>query len=238
MVSKKASLSKSVGLFILALGSFLALRWGLFEPFVIPSGSMIPTLLINDHILVSKYTFGVRLPFSSIWLSAPHLPQRGDVVVFRSVEQDDYYLIKRVVGLPGDKVEFTTDGDLRINDQLVPKDEVAWASELGRTELQDEPENYKLLNETLGEHRHQVLLEKNGFRYTETGHVVSENHLFLMGDNRDRSRDSRFWGELPTERLLGQARWVWLSCSETVSNINFLCDPRHIRWQRTFHRIE
>lgn len=238
MNSKKASLTKSLGLFALAIGAFMTLRWALFEPFVIPSGSMIPTLLVNDHILVTKYTFGLRLPFTSIWLTPPRLPQRGDVVVFRSVEQDDYYLIKRVVGLPGDKVDFTADGDLLINDKLVTQTEQEWPSNLARGELQDAPESYKLLAEELGHHKHPVILEKRGFRYTESGHVVSPNHLFMMGDNRDKSRDSRFWGELPVEKLLGQAQWVWLSCSETLSSINFLCDPRHIRWQRTFHRIE
>jgi signal peptidase I len=238
MKSKKASLSKSLGLLVLAIGSFLTLRWGLYEPFVIPSGSMMPTLLINDHILVSKYAFGLRLPFTSIWLTQPHLPSRGDVVVFRSVEQDDYYMIKRVVGLPGDTVSYSADAELKINGQTIENTEIEFPSWMAQPELRDDPNRYVLTNEKLGEHTHWMLLEKEAIHAVQTEHVIGPGMIFLMGDSRDRSRDSRFWGELPAEKLLGQARWIWLSCQETVSEINFLCDPRHIRWQRTFHRIE
>jgi signal peptidase I len=238
MKSQKASFKRSFGLFFLAVAAFMALRWGLYEPFVIPSGSMIPTLLVNDHILVAKYAFGFRWPFTSRWLAAPSWPERGDVVVFRSVEQDDYYLIKRVVGLPGDTIEFTDAGELVVNGAILNSEIKDMPSDWSEAEIQDNPVSYTYRREKIGQHQHGVLLEKNGYRYTEPKHVVAEGHLFVMGDNRDHSRDSRFWGELPLERLLGRAGWVWLSCSETVSNINFLCDPRHIRWQRTFHRIE
>ncbi len=236
--SKKANAFQSFGLFILAISVFLSLRWALFEPFLIPSGSMIPTLLINDHILVAKYSFGIRLPFSSYWLMKPSLPNRGDIVVFRSVDQEDYYLIKRVVGLPGDVIDFSLEGELKVNDQVVRQKDIDLPKDLTEAEIEGDPTKYDYRSEELGEHHHLTLLEKNVFRYTISGHKVPENSLFMMGDNRDRSRDSRFWGDLPIENLLGQARWVWLSCTETVSNLNFLCDPRHIRWQRTFRRIE
>jgi signal peptidase I len=238
MSSKKASLSKSLGLLFLAVGLILAFRWILFEPFVIPSGSMIPTLLINDHIVVTKYSFGVRLPFSSHWLVPPELPRRGDVVVFRSIEKDDYYMIKRVVGLPGDRVAFTEEGDLVINGEKIPSQISQNPPLFNEVDLGDDPHNFTLFEEKLGHHTHYGLLEKNAFRYSQRELVVPPNRLFLMGDNRDHSRDSRFWGELPIENLLGRATYVWLSCEKTLSQVNIVCDPRFIRWHRFFHRIE
>ncbi|OFZ11069.1 MAG: signal peptidase I [Bdellovibrionales bacterium RBG_16_40_8] len=237
-MSKKASFKKSFGLLLLSVVLIMAFRWILFEPFVIPSGSMIPTLMVNDHIVVSKYSYGVRLPFSSKWLTPPQLPQRGDVVVFRSVEKDDYYMIKRVVGLPGDKVQFTESGELLINGKTVPSAKPEIHSSLTAEDIGDSPDNFDIKEEALGEHKHQILIEHNAFRYTESGRVVPEGKIYLMGDNRDRSRDSRFWGELPIASLLGKARWIWLSCSQTLAGGNFVCDPRYIRWQRVFHRIE
>lgn len=237
-MSKKTSFKKSFGLLFFAVGLVLTSRWILFEPFVIPSGSMIPTLLINDHILVSKYSFGLRLPFSSIWLKPPEIPKRGDIVVFRSIDKDNYYMIKRVVGLPGDKIEYTEEGVLVINgEQMVyrqPSQMPPWTA----TDLQASIDSFDVLEEKIGESSHYTLLEKEAFRYTETGRVIPDGKIYLMGDNRDHSRDSRFWGELPIENLLGRATYVWLSCEQTLSEVNFICDPRYIRWQRFFHRIE
>lgn len=238
MANKKATALQSFGLFAVAIALFLGLRWSLFEPFLIPSGSMIPTLLVNDHILVSKYDYGLRLPFTSFWITNPSLPKRGDIVVFRSVDQDDYYLIKRVIGLPGDKIDFNAEGELRINDEAVASKEIAMPKSYTSAEIETEPEKYQMFDERIGEHNHALLLEKNAFHYAVNNHIVPAGKIFMMGDNRDRSRDSRFWGDLPIENLIGRARWVWLSCSGTVSNLNFLCDPRQIRWQQTFRRIE
>lgn len=248
-MSKKTSFKRSAGLFVLSLILVLSFRWIGFEPFVIPSGSMIPTLLINDHILVSKYSFGIRLPFSSIWIVPPKLPKRGDVVVFRSVEKDDYYMIKRVVGLPGDKIQFSESGDLTVNGELMKS--ISYEDDLRLDELEKNSvaswtdkdlgvsrSEVEIRREKIGSNEHFTMLEKAAFRYSESGRVVPEGRIFLMGDNRDRSRDSRFWGELPIENLLGQALFVWLSCSQTALSANFVCDPRFIRWQRFFHQIE
>ncbi|MEQ1664769.1 MAG: signal peptidase I [Bdellovibrionales bacterium] len=237
-MSKKTSFRKSFGLFSLACLWILGLRWIGFEPFVIPSGSMIPTLLINDHIVVSKYTYGIRLPFSNIWLKKPRVPNRGDIVVFQSTEKEDYYLIKRVVGLPGDRVQFTDSGELIINGETAPRKKAENLNHWNETDLGDKLANFDLYNEKLGERTHEVLLEKKGFRYAEPGHIVPPGKIFLMGDSRDRSRDSRFWGDLPLENLWGKAQYVWLSCEKTLSNVNFICDPKTIRWNRFFHKID
>ena len=237
-MSKKASFKKSFGLLVLAVGLVMASRWVLFEPYVIPSGSMIPTLLVNDHIIVSKYSFGLRWPFSSRWLTKPKLPNRGDVVVFRSVDNDNYYMIKRVIGLPGDKITYDEEGVLSVDGQPV---ESSWVSELpawSAADIGDDISDYKVAEETIGEHKHFSLLAKDGFHYTEEEHVVPPDHIYLMGDNRDHSKDSRYWGDLPIQNLLGKATYVWLSCEKTLSQVNFICDPRYIRWQRFFHHIQ
>ncbi|NJM10246.1 MAG: signal peptidase I [Bdellovibrionaceae bacterium] len=111
---KKAKFGEGLGSFLLAVTAILAFRWMLFEPYVIPSGSMIPTLLIHDHILVSKFSYGVRIPFTKKWLFKSSDPKRGDIVVFRSVEDNGYFMIKRVVGLPGDKIEVDSEGYLKL----------------------------------------------------------------------------------------------------------------------------
>lgn len=245
-MSKKASIKKSSGLFLLSLTLVMAFRWIGYEPFVIPSGSMIPTLLINDHILVSKHSFGLRIPFTSRWLIPPSAPARGEVVVFRSVEKDDFYMIKRVIGLPGDVIEFTEAGILKVNGvpvESAPIDgdalkELISSNKWTEQDLGAASTHFEFKNELLGQHEHTIMLEKEAFRYAESGRVVPEGKLFLMGDNRDRSRDSRVWGVLPLENLLGKALFVWLSCSKTLLQTNFVCDPRHIRWQRLFHSIE
>ena len=112
---RKAKFGEGLGSFLLAVAAILAFRWLLFEPYVIPSGSMIPTLLIHDHILVSKFAYGVRMPFTKSWLFKASEPARGDIVVFRSVEDTGYFMIKRVVGVPGDTVEVDADGYLKLN---------------------------------------------------------------------------------------------------------------------------
>ncbi len=237
-MSKKASFKKSFGLLILSISLILGVRWILFEPYVIPSGSMIPTLLINDHIVVSKYSFGFRWPFSSRWLIKPTLPERGDVVVFRSLDDDNYYLIKRVIGLPGDTVDFTEEGTLRINGVALNSRMVGETPQWAELDLGADAESFQFMEEQMGDRVYHSILERNDFRSVEASHLVPEGKIYLMGDNRDHSKDSRFWGELPIVNLLGRASFVWLSCEQTLSQVNFICDPRYIRWHRFFHRIQ
>lgn len=242
--SSKAGFFQSTGSFLLAILAILTLRWLLVEPYVIPSGSMIPSLLINDHILVNKFAYGVRVPFTKIWLYRDDGPKRGDVVVFRSVETSGYFMIKRVVGLPGDEVEIGSDGQLQINGDVVPREP------LGRSEINRDPfydidavdlgapsERFEFYSEELGEHSFRSIQMRDGFRWKDRPFKVPEGHYFMMGDNRDNSKDSRFWGPLPEENLLGRAMFVWLSCEETIPFASFLCNPVELRWDRFFHRI-
>lgn len=247
-VKKKAKFGEGLGSFLLAVTAILAFRWMLFEPYVIPSGSMIPTLLIHDHILVSKFAYGVRVPFTKKWLFKNEDPKRGDIVVFRSVEDNGYFMIKRVVGVPGDKIEVDPEGYLKVNGEKL---------ETRILPVTDEPESQKpyypvkesdlgggafadfdFLEEDLKGVTHRALLTKNAPRFFDRPVTVAENEYFCMGDNRDNSKDSRYWGALPRENLLGKALFVWLSCDETLPFLPFLCNPIKLRWGRFFHGLK
>ena len=194
---------------VLVLRSFVA------EPFRIPSSSMMPTLLVGDFILVNKFAYGLRLPVLNTKVVPLGGPKRGDVVVFRfpGMGQDDPQAgadyIKRVVGLPGDRIAFR-DQVLYVNDQAVAKQPVGVyvGSGLGR-----EMTGATLLDVELPGRTHRSL-EKDpyGSPMTEGEWQVPEGHYFMMGDNRDRSSDSRVWGFVPEQNLVGKAFVVWLNC--------------------------
>jgi len=211
----------TAGLFPVILAVFL-LRSFLFEPFKIPSGSMIPTLMVGDLILVNKFHYGVRLPVINKKIVANNEPQRGDVMVFRFPSDTRIDYIKRVVGLPGDEVAYLNKR-LSINGQPVP------TQALGR-EYDDEARLYaNQYVERLGavEHRIQYFSEAGYFdagrvrpfpqkdqcRYSPEGMVckVPAGHYFVMGDNRDNSEDSRYWGFVPDENIVGKAFLVWMN---------------------------
>lgn len=221
----------------------MTVRWALFEPYVIPSGSMIPTLLVHDHILVNKFSYGVRLPFSSIWLWQMASPQRGDIIVFKSVEQDDIFVVKRVVGLPGDEIRVSAEGELIINDQPVPRrvlSAVEVADRLKTWPSEDRhayAEQFQFAEETLDGRSHLVIRSSSALEMEQGPFVVPEGSIFMMGDNRDNSADSRQWGALPIDRILGRASLIWLSCEETLPDANQICDPKAIRWSRVFEGI-
>ena len=211
----------TAGLFPVILAVFL-LRSFLFEPFKIPSGSMIPTLAIGDLILVNKFHYGVRLPVLNKKIVANHEPQRGDVVVFRYPVDPSIDYIKRVVGLPGDEVAYLNKR-LSINGQAVPTESLP--------EFYDEDalRYAQQSTEKLGEVEHRILTDKDrpGFvipmpqfqnfrdncRYNAEGVVctVPAGHYFMMGDNRDNSQDSRYWGFVPDENIVGRAFFVWMN---------------------------
>lgn len=202
---------ESIGLAVLVA---LFLRSFVVEAFKIPSGSMIPTLLVGDQIFVNKYVYGVRVPFTSIRIVDFSLPERGEVVVFRfpNPPHEDY--IKRVVGLPGDKIEMKA-GVLYINDQAVPRE--ALGREAFTDAGDDGPEEFSAIRyrETLGEHSYIVLEETSGPHHGPSSNfgplIVPDGELFMMGDNRDNSFDSRGWGTVPQENVLGRALFVWFT---------------------------
>ena len=210
----------TAGLFPVIAIVFL-LRSFLFEPFKIPSGSMIPTLLVGDLILVNKFTYGIRLPVINKKITAGTPVQRGDVMVFRYPPQPSMDYIKRVVGLPGDEVAYLNKR-LTVNGQAVP------TTALPDYFDQDAMRYFKLFEEQLGERRHRVIVNtdapafvqgasnfagREGCRYSVEGVTckVPEGHYFLMGDNRDNSLDSRYWGFVPDENIVGRAFFVWMN---------------------------
>ena len=245
-VQKKAKLGEGLGSFLLAVTAILAFRWLLFEPYVIPSGSMIPTLLIHDHILVSKSSYGVRVPFTRTWLFRNQEPQRGDIVVFRSVDEG-IFMIKRVVGLPGDKIEMGVDGLVSVNGQRLPTlplTNVSSAPEsqqpyysVSEQDLGGDYSAFDFFEEDLGNKKHRMILVKGHLRSYANEFTVGPDEYFCMGDNRDNSRDSRYWGALPRDHLIGKALFVWLSCEEMLPFLPFLCNPAKLRWGRFFHSL-
>lgn len=199
------------------------LRSFLVEPFKIPSGSMLPTLLIGDYILVNKFTYGIRIPIINVKVADVGRPKRGEIMVFRYPEDPSLDYIKRVVGLPGDRIEYR-DKRLWINGieiKIVPDGEYNYI-EAGLNFV-----GTRRFLEKLDGHTHAILVKSDvpavqpggvhmfPFRdkctYNETGFTctVPQGHYFMMGDNRDSSSDSRYWGFVPDANIVGKAFLIW-----------------------------
>lgn len=229
----------------LALIVALFIRWAFIEAYVIPSGSMLPTLQVHDHIFVNKLTYGIRVPFSEKWLVKFNEPKPGDIIVFKYPVDMSTFFIKRIVADSGDKV-FYENGSLFINDKMVQKvtptdmSDYKWLRDVDfqrDNNLSDNKDNYVHFAETIGESTHSVLIRRGDLYETFGPVTVPEGHLFVMGDNRNNSSDSRRWGFLPKENILGKAGFVWLSCEETIPFLPFLCNPLTLRWSRFFHPV-
>lgn len=189
----------------------LLLRSFLFEPFRIPSGSMLPTLHLGDFIVVNKYAYGVKLPVWGNTIIPVGEPKRGDVVVFRFPGDQSVDYIKRVVGIPGDVVAIKGN-QVRINDHILPLQETGiyqgkqWQYVGGLSESYVE----KNMN-NLGERSYDVLWAINHIDGFEDVYRVPKGHYFVLGDNRSNSNDSRYWGWVPTENIKGRASYIWLN---------------------------
>ena len=230
--------------FVLVLRSFL------YEPFQIPSGSMMPTLLVGDFILVEKFAYGVKDPVFRSKLIETGVPERGDVVVFKYPEDPSVDYIKRVIGLPGDTIVYQ-------NKQVYIKPKCEGGNSNNCAKLKAVPLTFQergefvqdmaqlmRYTEDLGEVKHDILrhpvrdISPVNF-YTQPGTrsnewIVPDNQYFVLGDNRDNSRDSRFWGFVPDENLVGKAVAIWISFEFERTSADFLPSwvPTGVRFER------
>lgn len=199
----------------------LLLRSFLVEPFRIPSGSMMPTLLIGDFILVNKFTYGIRLPVINTKIMEVNNPQRGDVVVFRFPKEPSVDYIKRIIGLPGDRVAYYGK-QLTINGQ--PISQVSQGTYQGVGEGASMTGTLKKIEQLPFKDNafveHDILI-KEGYPSVEGVYVVPSGHYFVMGDNRDNSNDSRYWGMVPEANLVGKAFFIWMSWDWQHKGIGF-----------------
>ena len=187
------------------------LRSFIVEPFQIPSSSMVPTLQVGDYILVNKYTYGIRLPVLRTKVLDINSPRRGDVMVFFPPHMNKTYFIKRVVGLPGDTVSYR-DKRLYVKGELVPRESLGV--------IPDGVARIRMGKETLGEA--EFLMQDDAARRSRDFTVkVKPGHYFMMGDNRDNSSDSRVWGEVPEQDIVGKAFAVWMHWDSMLSLPSF-----------------
>ncbi len=232
----KSKLRQNIEALVLAVALALLVRTFVFQPFKIPSGSMIPTLLVGDHLLVSKFLYGTKIPFTDKIVFPIEQIKRGDVIVFtypnseHDPSKNNIYYIKRIVGLPGDSIEL--DGrQLVINGQKAPL-------EFTGTYMDDRNgEQFDEYGEDLFGDEHTVIYRK-GRDATSMGSfipvaAVPEGQVFVMGDNRDNSQDSRFWGFVPFGNIAGKAfliHWSW-----DFGNPDF---ANKVRWNRIISGID
>ena len=209
---------EQVSTLLIAVLIALAIRAFVIEPYRIPSGSMLPTLLIGDHLFVNKFVYGIKVPFTDIRLPGMHEPRRGDVVVFtvakeggqtfpadRRPDLPTEQFVKRIVGLPGDRVEVIHD-DVYINGEKMPSRPL-------KGEFRDEEGDELLENQAvLGDHTF-ITLDDPNVKFPSPGpRIVAAGRYFMMGDNRDHSKDSRVWGTVRLAEIKGPAfilYWSW-----------------------------
>ena len=241
--AKPNALWENIKVIIQALILAMVIRTVLFQPFTIPSGSMMPTLLVGDYIFVNKFAYGYSkysLPFSPDIFSGRIFgsdPKRGDIVVFRFPPNPDVDYIKRVVGLPGDHIQ-VTDGILYINGKPVPKvPDGAFNSDYKLDPGQDVP----VFRETLDDGKTYDTLDQSPVSRGDNTRefIVPEGHYFMMGDNRDNSLDSRFdVGFVPAENLVGRASVIFFSLGNDTSFREIWKWPTNMRWDRLFKVVE
>lgn len=243
---KKSSIREYAEALLTAILIALFLRAFVVEAFKIPSGSMIPTLVVGDHIFVNKFIYGLRIPLTKKWAVQFRKPERGETIVFIYPENPKLDFIKRVVGIGGDKIRFEGD-DVFINGEKVQvaQLEVEGLNPKNKKQLDLNPDknfpdgadfteipyyphwrDYKIFLERLGDHTH--LKQEGSFDFIRSREVeVPKGMLFVMGDNRDNSKDSREWGFVPIENVKGKAMFIWLSLRYNANH-----KIEGIRWDR------
>lgn len=227
LIRKKSKLREYVEAIVSALLIAFVLRSFVIEAFKIPSGSMIPTLLVGDHIFVNKFIFGLRVPFTHHYLFRLGEPKRGDVIVFIYPVEEDKDFIKRVVGLPGDRLEIV-DNEIKINGEVVGRQSLDAKQVQSEIPLFPGWEHYDFFEERLGDVTHLVQLDHTS-QPEKVAVAVPPDSYFMMGDNRDNSADSREWGFVSRSYIKGKAMFVWLSWDS---------DGGGVRWNRFGHWIK
>ncbi len=233
--SRKKWLIENLTSLGMALLLVLVIRSSVIEAFKIPSGSMIPTLLVGDYIFVNKFSYGLKVPFTEWIMDEPvqlirrEPPQRGDIIVFKYPRDESIYYIKRVVGIPGDKIEMK-DKLLWINGKKLERSAMDSVLETSTRKLIDDDkyakDYLKLSEETNANHKYVMMIDDSQFANSYFGPVtVPAGEYFVMGDNRDHSHDSRFWGFVPYKNIKGRAIVIWLSLWLDFSNQEFSFRP-------------
>lgn len=226
---------------LVAAAIALFIRSFLVEPFKIPSGSMIPTLLVGDYVLVNKFSYGVRLPFTGTLLLDAGKPKRGDVMVFRFPDDPSQDFIKRVVGLPGDRVAIR-DNRVWVNGQpvdRVPDGEFTYTDVATRREIHAQ----RFTERSADGAEYTVIHTRPGASRRDGPWVVPEGRYFMMGDNRDNSQDSRLWREpfVRADQIKGRAfliHWSWVVSYGSSRNRSFLGDLAHTLWRVVTFQVE
>ena len=201
----------------------LVFRGFIFEPFRVPSNSMMPTLLTGDFILVNKFDYGFRLPITNTKLVEFSKPNRGDVIVFRypNYEKNPGYsgvdFIKRIVAGPGDVISYKND-QLSINGKSVNIKKIGPYSAVDSGKPMN---NYQLVQELLDSMPHEMLLNPNGQSKEIPEITIPDGHYFVMGDNRSHSSDSRFWGFVPEDYIIGRAIGIWMHWDWNYNTMQF-----------------
>lgn len=212
---------------VLMIAALIALRWSIVEPYVVPTGSMEPTLKTGDRLYALKCAYDLRIPMTETILFRTGTVKRGDVILFKAPRDPDITYVKRAIGLPGDKISFRN-GALFVNGEEVQK--TTFPNRDVMYDIEDK-DRKTLYLEKLGNVKHYVILDehyKNAPSRFMDDITVPENNLFAIGDNRDHSYDSRYWGFVPMENLKGRAMFIWYSSwdpnvkdSMTATNYNF-----------------
>ncbi len=232
----KSKLRQNIEALAFAIILALVIRTFVFQPFKIPSGSMIPTLLVGDHLLVNKFIYGTKIPFTDKVVFPIDKIKRGDVIVFtypnneKDISKNGLYYIKRVVGLPGDEIDLNG-RNLVVNGEKVPIEYEGTYSDKRNGEQFDE------YREDLFGDEHTIIFRKGKENTNRGSYIpvtkVPEGSVFVMGDNRDNSQDSRFWGFVPIENIAGKAfiiHWSWDFANPDILN--------KVRWERILSGID
>ncbi len=210
---KKGVIRENIESILWAAAIALLLRSFVIEAYKIPSGSMIPTLIVGDHLFVNKYIYGLKIPFTFIKFFDYRKPERGEVVIFTKPDEGKDF-IKRVIGVEGDTVEIKGH-DVYLNGELIKKEYVQDYEYPERDEFSGEYRKIKVQRylETIGKVTHDIILRPDSplMGFGDGVYKIGKDSLFVMGDNRDNSSDSRFWGTVHLKQIKGRAMFIWWS---------------------------